>query len=175
MGKHGEVYRGYVTLHKIVHFYDGSRTVISRACKKSSSRNQSALRLVPRPPRLRSHCRSIVYQLLLPDRCVCVCSSLPFVTVYAPIIYRMPTHPGVIVVVVIKNRRTIFSAALALSLLVSRVGLADNVQVSVMSLAGLSSNNLQIPKFRTTLPPIAKIQSKFKPTLQCSHLFLTEL
>lgn len=172
MGKHGEVYRGYVTLHKIVHFYDGNRFRHFSSMQESSSRNQSALRLVPRPPRLRSHCRSIVYQLLLPDRCVCVCSSLPFVTIYAPIIYRMPTRQGVIVVVV-KKRRTILAATLALSLLVSRVGLADNVQVSIVSLASLSSNNLQIQRFRQRLAE--KNQSEFKPTLQCSHLFFTEL
>lgn len=168
MGKHGEVYRGYVTLHKIVHFYDGSRTVTSRALPEIS-------------PHLGSCHVLHVFEAIavvssincfLPDRLVCVCSSLPFVTVYAPIIYRMPTRPGVIVIVV-KKRRTVLASRLALSLLVSRVGLADNVQVSVMSLASLSSNNLENPKFRTKDSLIN--QSIFKPTLQCSHLFLTEL
>lgn len=67
------------------------------------------------------------------------------------------------------------SPSLALPLLVSRVRFADNVQVAVMSLSGLSSNDLS-PR------TLAKVQMRFltqnnpfRLTLQCSHRFLTEL
>lgn len=57
---------------------------------------------------------------------------------------KFPSYSGcpyVAVVKIKKNKKC--RNCLALSLLVSRIRLADDVQVSVVSLSGLSSNDLQ--------------------------------
>lgn len=75
---------------------------------------------------------------------------------------------------------------LALSLLVSRIRLADDVQVPVVSLSSLSSDNLHStsqsyafllqPQFYNhRIKPRKRKRERTKPTLQCSHLFFTEL
>ena len=59
--------------------------------------------------------------------------------------------------------------ALALSLLVSGIRLADNVQVAIMSLAGLASNNLRAPD------PLAPAPRPFPIVPRISHTYLAVL
>lgn len=67
--------------------------------------------------------------------------------------------------------------SLALSLLVPRVRLADDVEVSVVSLAGLSSHHLWYDASPRQSPrsTAGRRRSGVRHTLQCSHLFFTEL